>query len=63
MNNASPQWRKSSYSTAEIDSTCVEAAILLTEVGLRDSTDPEGPHLRVARGAFAELVGRLKERR
>ncbi|MGK5555248.1 DUF397 domain-containing protein [Actinomadura kijaniata] len=30
---------------------------------MRDSTDPEGPHLRVARGAFAELVGRLKERR
>ncbi|WP_369688697.1 DUF397 domain-containing protein [Actinomadura kijaniata] len=36
---------------------------LLAEVGLRDSKDPEGPQLRVARGAFADLVGRLKERR
>ncbi|MEV4251998.1 DUF397 domain-containing protein [Spirillospora sp. NPDC049652] len=52
-------WRKSSHSGAE-GGQCVEVAALAPEVGLRDSKDPDGPHLHVTRPGFAELLDRLK---
>lgn len=52
-------WRKSSYTSQE-GGTCVELADLETAVGVRDSTDPEGPVLQFGRPAVAALVGRIK---
>ncbi|WP_084337363.1 DUF397 domain-containing protein [Actinomadura oligospora] len=79
MSRSTPQWRRSSYSTAEggqcvevaalwqkssysgaEGGQCVEVAVLAPEVGLRDSKDPDGPHLHVTRPGFAELLVRLK---
>ncbi|RFU40760.1 DUF397 domain-containing protein [Actinomadura logoneensis] len=59
MNHLVPQWRKSTYSSGE-GGECVEVAALAPEVGLRDSKDPDGPHLHVTRPVFAELLARLK---
>jgi len=39
-------WAKSSYSANEPDSACVEVATCTCEgILVRDSKDPEGPHL------------------
>lgn len=53
-------WRKSSYSGEEGSSTCVEVAGLDAAVGLRDSKDPEGPHLHIGAAAFGVLLGQIK---
>lgn len=53
-------WRKSSYSGQE-GGTCVEVADLDVALGVRDSTDPEGPVLQFQRSAVAGLVGRIKD--
>ncbi len=52
-------WRKSSY-TGQEGGTCVELADLALLVGVRDSTDPEGPVLSFGKGAVASLVARIK---
>ncbi len=54
-----PLWRKSSYSSQE-GGTCIELANLTTTVGVRDSTDPNGPVLHFGRGAVATLLRRIK---
>ncbi|MEV5572978.1 DUF397 domain-containing protein [Spirillospora sp. NPDC052269] len=51
-------WRKSSHSGTE-QSHCVEVADLVDVVGVRDSKDPGGGHLRVSRAGLAELFGRI----
>ncbi|MQY09280.1 DUF397 domain-containing protein [Actinomadura macrotermitis] len=55
-------WRKSSYSGEEGSSTCVEVAALSPEIGLRDSKDPQGPHLHLTRNAFSDLLAHIKTR-
>lgn len=52
-------WRKSSYTSQE-GGTCVELANLSTTVGVRDSTDPDGPVLQFGRNAVAGLLSRIK---
>ncbi|WP_242909339.1 DUF397 domain-containing protein [Actinomadura terrae] len=52
-------WRKSSHSGGE-GGQCVELASLDSSVGVRDSKDPQGPHLSVGREALAGLLGRIK---
>ncbi|WUH97923.1 DUF397 domain-containing protein [Spirillospora sp. NBC_00431] len=52
-------WRTSSYASQE-GGACVELADLHISVGVRDSTDPEGPVLRLSRPAVAALVSRIK---
>jgi hypothetical protein len=52
-------WRKSSYSGQE-GGTCVELADLEVSLGVRDSTDPDGPVLAFDRHAVAGLIGRIK---
>ncbi|MGW5413783.1 DUF397 domain-containing protein [Actinomadura geliboluensis] len=52
-------WRKSSYTSQE-GGTCVELANLNLRVGVRDSTDPNGPVLQFGRDAMAGLLGRIK---
>ncbi|MFI6516922.1 DUF397 domain-containing protein [Spirillospora sp. NPDC050679] len=52
-------WRKSSRSSTE-GGSCVEVAALAPEIGLRDSKDPDGPHLHIAPDAFAAFLARVK---
>jgi hypothetical protein len=57
------RWRKSSYSGAE-PQTCVECARLPNgsegTVGIRDSTNPDGPRLTLATKAWSALLVQLK---
>ena len=59
-------WRKSSHS-GSYPETCVECAPLLSGrdsvVGVRDSTDPDGPRLVLSRAGWSALLVQLKERR
>ncbi|TDC41009.1 DUF397 domain-containing protein [Actinomadura sp. KC345] len=52
-------WRKSSHSSGN-GGACVELANLPSGVGVRDSKDPDGPKLVVARDTFSALVADLK---
>ncbi|MEU6039624.1 DUF397 domain-containing protein [Actinomadura sp. NPDC047616] len=60
MNRSAPLWRKSSYSGEDTSSNCVEVAVLSPLVGVRDSKDPDGPHLHLTRSAFAALLSQIK---
>ncbi|MFB4304835.1 DUF397 domain-containing protein [Actinomadura sp. GTD37] len=56
-------WRKSSHS-GSYPETCVECAPLLLGrggvVGVRDSTDPDGPRLTLSPEAWGALLSQLK---
>ncbi|MFC4053041.1 DUF397 domain-containing protein [Actinomadura syzygii] len=52
-------WRKSSRSTNN-GGACVELGSAWGAVVVRDSKDPDGPKLLVARRAFAALLSDLK---
>jgi len=54
-------WRKSSHSGTE-HNACVEVASLARVVGVRDSKDPEGGALLIARSGFRALLDALKRR-
>lgn len=54
-----PVWRKSSRSTAQ-GGACVEVADLSGAIGLRDSKNPGGGHLRVSAESFTDLLARAK---
>jgi len=57
------RWQKSSYSASQSE-TCVECARLPLGrdgvVGVRDSTDPEGPCLTLSREGWNALLAGLK---
>lgn len=56
-------WRKSSYSASN-GGQCVEVAHHLPAVvAVRDSKDPDGPHLAVTPAAWAAFVDRVKRLR
>ncbi|MFB4302080.1 DUF397 domain-containing protein [Actinomadura sp. NTSP31] len=54
------QWRKSSYSSGDSGTECVEVAAVADGVGVRDSKDPGGGHVAVDRAAFAALLARVR---
>ncbi|NKZ04900.1 DUF397 domain-containing protein [Actinomadura latina] len=58
-------WRKSSYSGSQ-PQNCVECALMPSGrhgvVGVRDSTDPDGPRLVLSHAAWDALLVQLKER-
>ncbi|MFB4310654.1 DUF397 domain-containing protein [Actinomadura sp. GTD37] len=54
-------WRKSSHSD-NLGGNCVELAERPEGVGVRDSTDPDGPKLLLAPTAFRSLLTDLKRR-
>jgi hypothetical protein len=50
-------WRKSSHSGTHDESTCVEVATLPGRVvGLRDSTNPDGPQLHLTPTQWTSLL-------
>lgn len=53
-----PTWRRSSHSTS--GENCVELAALPTGITLRDSKNPVGPYLAVARPAFRHLIEQIR---
>lgn len=59
MEELKATWRKSSHSSNQGDD-CVELADLGEVVGLRDSKEPDGPKLLVARAEFVALLATLK---
>lgn len=55
-----PEWRKSSHSTAVDDEACVELARFPSAVGVRDSKNPGLGGLALTGDQFAALVAGLK---
>ena len=51
------QWRKASYSMN--NGACVEIAIS-SDIAIRDSTDPDGPHLNFTARAFDVFTAKVK---
>jgi hypothetical protein len=49
-------WFKSSYSSGNDGSSCVELAITPGTVHVRDSKQLEGPRLAITPGAWADFV-------
>ncbi|MEV0116534.1 DUF397 domain-containing protein [Streptomyces sp. NPDC050844] len=49
-------WFKSSYSSSSDPNDCVEVATTPTTIHLRDSKNPQGPHLAFAPTAWADFV-------
>lgn len=56
------QWRKSSHSEGSVEGACVEVTDLADDIGIRDSKNPHGGHLRVSRSAFAALLAEVARR-
>ncbi|MFB7403357.1 DUF397 domain-containing protein [Streptomyces rubiginosohelvolus] len=54
------EWTKSSYSGAE-GNACVEAAVLTSAVGVRDSKDRQGPALVFPSSSWNTFVTSLRE--
>ncbi|TDC60320.1 DUF397 domain-containing protein [Actinomadura sp. GC306] len=54
-------WRKARRSNDQ-GGDCVEVGALLAGVGVRDSKDPNGPHLVLDATAFRVLLADLKRR-
>lgn len=54
-------WRKSRHSDDK-GGACIELAPLTEGVGVRDSRDPDGPHLILGPTTFRSLLNRLKQR-
>jgi hypothetical protein len=61
VNQPSPvRWRKSSRSSSDVNTECVEVADLYPALAVRDSKDPNGPILTFQRHEFKGLLDRVK---
>ncbi|GAA2070892.1 DUF397 domain-containing protein [Actinomadura alba] len=58
---ALPGWRKSSHSGTQTD--CVETAALDGAAAVRDSKNPDGPHLAFAPGTWDSFITDVKSGR
>lgn len=56
-------WRKSSRSNGNGGSNCVEVAVVGTNVGVRDSKNPDGPILQFTPTDWASFVDSAKHGR
>jgi hypothetical protein len=54
-----PVWRKSSRSGTE-QNACVELAALLGRIAVRDSKDPNGPHLEFTPDDWRAFTHRVR---
>ncbi|WP_198681167.1 DUF397 domain-containing protein [Lentzea terrae] len=52
-------WRKSSYSGGGANE-CVELAVSINDIGVRDSKNPDAEPLRFQRAAFRSFLDDLK---
>jgi hypothetical protein len=59
MNN--PQWRKSSRSSGEPNTDCVEFARFPAAVGVRDSKAPSAGHLSLTPDHVSALLAGIKQ--
>jgi hypothetical protein len=50
-------WRKSSYSGGTDHGNCVEVAFTVEAVAIRDSKNPDGPHLEFPHPHWKLLAG------
>lgn len=57
---SSTRWRKSSHSSMDENSTCVEAAAVSAVIAVRDGKDPNGPCLTFAPEDWRSLLARIK---
>ena len=57
------QWRKSSHSSGQGGVECVEVAAVAHTALIRDSKDPDGPHLTIPRTHLRTLITDLKSDR
>ncbi|MFD4698162.1 DUF397 domain-containing protein [Streptomyces niveus] len=55
-------WFKSSYSDSSDPNDCVEVATTPTAMHVRDSKNPQGPHLGLSPAAWASFVTYASER-
>ncbi|GAA2719276.1 DUF397 domain-containing protein [Actinocorallia aurantiaca] len=55
----SVHWRKSTYS-GPTGGDCIELAGLPFEVAVRDSKNPEAPHLAFGRAAFGKALKEIR---
>lgn len=53
-------WRKSSHSTGDEDSDCVEVALVNGRPALRDSKDPDGPILSFTATEWTAFLTTIK---
>jgi hypothetical protein len=56
-----PQWRKSSRSSGQPNTDCVELARFSAAIGIRDSKTPSAGHLSLATSRFASLIADIKQ--
>jgi Domain of unknown function (DUF397) len=54
------RWRKSSHSQGQGEGECVEIASVADAAMIRDSKDPEGPHLVFVRSRLRDLISDVK---
>jgi hypothetical protein len=54
------KWRKSSRSQGQGEGNCVEVASVAQAALIRDSKNPNGPHLVLARGQLHDLLSDVK---
>ena len=52
------QWRTSSYSGS--NGNCVQVAVAIPVIAVRDSTDPDGPALGFTPGQWMTFTGTVK---
>lgn len=57
---AETRWRKSSRSNGNGGNNCVEVAVVVSAVGVRDSKNPDGPVLRFSPAAWESFVSDTK---
>jgi hypothetical protein len=54
-------WRKSTYSSSDGSSQCVEVAEMSRGLAVRDSTDPAGPRLAFHEGDWGRFLARVRQ--
>lgn len=59
MNTNAPTWRKASRSSNN-GGNCVELAAAMLGVAVRDSKDPDGPHLHFASDVWRKFAAHAK---
>jgi hypothetical protein len=54
------RWRKSSHSQGQGEGECVEVARVAETALIRDSKNPDGPHLELPRPHLRDLIADVK---